>query len=315
MVRTWVPVALSFVVVASAIASIQACSSDSSSSGATNDAGTTGDGATATETIDGAVTSATDGGADAAPGVAEAITSWTTAFCGRLATCFPAVIDKNWGGLATCTSAKSADLMARLEARGTGWTAASASACAATLGTVDCTDFLVGRLSDACVAPAGTRAPAAPCIDDGQCTTRYCNIGDRVDDTQPATCGFCDTQRRAAGDACTDTDTCPAPLDCSPGLACADYGVKNGAPCNTTTLFCNTDATCVDGMCAADVMTSGAACDPTRTTGPGCAWGSMLRCGTGKTCEAIPNGACTDDVTVCKPASAPDLTSCPTTHP
>ena len=313
MVRSWVPVALSFAV---AIASIEACSSDSSSGsgGATNDAGTAADGPPGAGTVDAATTP--DGGdVDAAPGIAEAVTAWTAAFCGRLSTCFPAVLDKNWGGLATCTSAKSADLEARLRALGTGWTAASASACVATLGTIDCTDLLAGRLPDACIAPAGTRAAAAPCIDDGQCTTRYCNIGDRVDDTQPASCGFCDTQRRAAGDACTETDSCPAPLDCSPGLACADYGVRTGGTCNGSTLFCNADATCIGGTCVADATTAGAACDPARTTGPGCAWGSMLRCGTAKTCEAIPDGACIDDVAICKPASAPDLTTCPTTHP
>ena len=234
-------------------------------------------------------TGLTDGGADGGTGggeggtgsVAQSCSDRATQDCARLMTCSPERIQVDYGDQPTCVTRLTDNCNDSAAAPGTGNTAATIEACSLAYATWDCGDFLDAKnIPAACVQVTGSAATGSPCVAAGQCTTGYCAI------VPGASCGACATAP-AAGDSCAALTTCAQGMVCTTDTdACVVLGgtgatCGTGAPCGALyTCVGADDAKNITGTCQLSVTTSGAACDPTTQTGPGCDHNSLLACNT-----------------------------------
>jgi hypothetical protein len=217
-----------------------------------------------------------------------ACTQLSAARCQRLAACSTADLGKRFADLASCEARQQLACLAGLDAPDTGATPATADACAATIPTESCPQFLGNDPTDACLPQTGARAQGAACEFSGQCSTMFCAV------SSTAACGTCQA-KPVAGTSC-------ASAGCGPGLVCvastqlcqvpvaAAGACSADLPCTQGTTCVGADAgTGVMGSCMAELTTAGATCDPKRATGPDCSSDAGFTCDTTtKQCVAQP---------------------------
>ncbi len=261
---------------------VVACSSSPAAGG--SDAGTGSDSG------EGGNASDTGPGVDAGDPDAAA-TAYAQAYCTRYAACDPSGIQINYGTLSACVSQVTTDEKLALAADGTSRTPNDLSTCAAGLGSIGCGAFLQGDRGATCIPTApGQAADGAPCFDDGQCSSTYCNLGSRTSGNQPAYCGHCAT-RLATNDACTYSGDCPPPMDCPIATdKCTAYAplpTENQACQSNQSPACDPGLVCSGSVC----VKAGELGDP---CGAGCDLWAPLQC-TGGNCVVqsyCANNAC-----------------------
>ncbi|HEY8039898.1 MAG TPA: hypothetical protein VIF15_08905 [Polyangiaceae bacterium] len=198
--------------------------------------------------------------------------------CTRLEQCSQTAVTTRFGDVTTCQTRTKAGCVAALAAPSTSQTAFQTELCAQAYLDWGCTDLLNDQnIPAACQPSPGGIADTQTCAFSGQCASDFCGI------LPAAACGTCGPPP-AAGDPCTFTS-------CGPGLICAGdvqmcvAPAPQGAPCGKG-LPCELGLSCVgaddvagtQGVCQLAVTKAGAACDPTRTTGPGCDPTAGLSC-------------------------------------
>jgi hypothetical protein len=208
--------------------------------------------------------------------------------CQRLAACSTADLSRRFADESSCEARQVIACEAGLAAHDTGTTTTTVDACAASIPTESCPQFLGNDPTDACLPQTGARASGQPCEFSAQCATMFCAVASN------ALCGTCAAQP-VAGTSCANqgcgpdlvcvasTMTCQVPVAangaCSADLPCAQGYACVGASAATGTM----------GTCQAQVTTASAACDPTRATGPDCSGDAGLTCDTKtKVCVAQP---------------------------
>lgn len=232
---------------------------------------------------------ATNVDASAAQGVAEACEALGDAVCAKLAQCSPFGLELGYGDEATCRA--RAPKGCAVGYASSSLTPSRASACAVSLGTLECSIFVTGDLGDGCNALPGTLENNTPCIDNAQCKTTFC-AKPLVDH-----CGVCAGPTKE-GDVCVNQA-------CSRGTVCAaatkkcvkPVAGKIGAPCT--------------GQEGCD-LANGVGCNPTSgkcialaiaKTGKTCGTDSLIvptkftLCEAAGSCSAIFNGTCGSSVT------------------
>jgi hypothetical protein len=209
--------------------------------------------------------------------------------CTRLQTCSATDVQIRYGSESACETGETASCLSTFTAPSNGKTAAHVEACAQAYPGWSCTDYLNDEnIPPDCQQQTGPFANGTACVVSGQCQTGFCALA------PGAACGTC-TALPAAGDSCAALTTCGAGLTCTSDtmtcvvLAAQGAACGKGAPCGAGLSCVGADAaTSTKGTCQSAVETSGAACDPTLKTGPGCDRNAGLVCnGTSKTCQAV----------------------------
>jgi hypothetical protein len=187
-------------------------------------------------------------GNDAGGDPQQACTALADAYCSKLQSCSPFVASVAYGDVAMCRQRWILNCTPNFGATGTSATPARTTACAQSIGALTCTTFLSGDLGAACAVVPGTVAQGAPCGDDAQCASTFC---DRAPD---AVCGTCQPVTMA-GDPCVQgscsvsTNTvCPAgkttcirPVAGKVGDSCVGHeqcDVGHQVGCNPTNSRC-----------------------------------------------------------------------------
>lgn len=189
-----------------------------------------------------------------------------------------------YGDVATCQRRMTDNCVAALRARDTGNSAAAVRDCAAAIPSATCDAFEGGTVA-ACAPKAGARMNGAACTYSAQCQSTFCQL------TRGTGCGTCAAPSKA-GDACA-TVTCSRGFTCAANDTCQPDGALSATcgrdlPCGYG-LSCVTPMRAMSGTCQTAVSTVGAACDPRRETGPGCAAWARLTCdATSRTCVDEP---------------------------
>ena len=238
---------------------------------------------------------ATDAGADGASDGTQACTDYATARCQKADACTAGLASRErFGDLATCVARGVLGCKAALALADTAATTAFFDACAQALPTSSCADFQDAvNVPEACLNLAGSRATGAACSNSAQCASSWCKVSPN------AACGTC-ADRPAAGAACTVDAECGARgLFCSKANTCEPLQIASG-PCDDTRV-CGAGLSCVGqtkaqpGACQPAGATAGAACDPKKTTAPGCDNRLGLYCGV--------DDKCAEDALVTAPAA------------
>jgi len=234
---------------------------------------------------------ASDASVDASsgPSILAACTALAMAECAELETCSSLLMQTRYGSVATCQTRTAENCSTGLVAPATGNTARQVQACAEAYPTWSCDDFLGNvNLPAACAQRTGALANGASCAFPAQCTTGFCAI------PPYSACGICAAEPRA-GDSCSDLSNCGQRLLClSASKVCGTLGLVDdacsvGAPCGAH-LSCIGDDSAKGtlGHCQASAASTGAACDPTLTKGPGCDYDLDLTCNSqSKKCEPV----------------------------
>jgi hypothetical protein len=221
--------------------------------------------------------------------------------CTRLQSCSVTVLAIRYGDEATCEAREKQNSLNALAAPGNGNTPMHTEACAQAVASWSCGDF-VDNVSPplACQQQTGTVSNSQPCGFPGQCQSGFCAI------VPGNACGAC-AAAPTAGASCAQLTTCgPGMLCTTDTQTCVVFGVSGaacgkGAPCGAGLSCVGANAnTGVQGKCAASVMASGATCDPTQQTGPGCDRDGGLVCNSqSKQCASLtlsPGGQPCGDV-------------------
>jgi hypothetical protein len=226
---------------------------------------------------------------DAGPTINEACTDRSTAFCKLIERCSPALLETDFGSMATCTAVYQANCENSLKAAEAGGTPENTEQCASAYSTYACDDFFNNvNTPAACIPAKGTRVVGKACAFPGQCESGFCAIPPN------AACGTC-SPPPVEGDSCAKLSTCGPGLICwEPTKTCLAY-VSSGAACSSTAP-CGAGLSCVGakaatstpGTCQSSVTTMGAACDATLKSGPACDLYDGLTCNTSsKQCETL----------------------------
>src|SRR4249919_1445082 len=96
------------------------------------------------------------------------------AFCSKISSCVPALLQLQWGDVATCTAKFKGQLVGTLASTGTASTPADMESCAQAIPVATCDDVLGRNLPDVCKAKAGTLTDGQACGDNSQCTGKLC---------------------------------------------------------------------------------------------------------------------------------------------
>jgi hypothetical protein len=210
---------------------------------------------------------------DAAPGDAGTFAASCAAYaavsCDRLSGCFPALIQFNFGGPATCTARIEEACLSETGAPGTLATPADVDRCTADVAAQSCELTLAVGSPASCVA-AGRRANGASCVSNLQCQSALCGGADAKG------CGHCATPARV-GDPCGDG--CENHLVCASG-SCVKPG-ELSASCDDAHP-CTASLTCFDGACTAFLGKDA----PCSAMTPSCDLSRGFACTAGK-CEAL----------------------------
>lgn len=237
-----------------------------------------------------------DAGGDArqeggAPSITQACADYATALCDRYKACSNVYIRTHYaisdGGMSDCETRTAEICVNALMAPSTGNSAESTEACAKALPMWECHGFLDNANPPAaCASRTGSLAMGATCEFPAQCETGFCAIAPN------AACGTCQPAPKF-GDSCANLTNCGQGLACDPATnVCRDLRPA-GAQCDRA-FPCSTGLSCVGasmtakGKCEREEFKLGATCDPTLTTGPGCALNAGLTCNQAtKKCEKI----------------------------
>lgn len=208
-----------------------------------------------------------------------------TAICAKMESCAPFALRSLYGDRATCEARNVLGCEAPNGASGREASADDVNACASSLPSVSCDDFIARKLGSACTIP-GTRKEGEACGDNSQCASTFCAK------SSDASCGTC-ASPTADGDpcksgACSDglvcgekKAVCRKPGTGKPGDSCAqlsDCDVAHGSGCNDLSKSCMTlEIAESGGPCGADSFAP-----------------SKYRvCPAAGTCSAAVNGQCT----------------------
>jgi len=250
-------------------------------------------GTTSTSSVDGGSSSGSSGDDGGATTAAQACTDRATAYCARLQSCAPGRLQQDFGDLGTCQTRTAASCNAVLAIPGNGNTPAKVEACVQAYPGWACTDFLnTENIPTACVQATGAAATGAPCGAAGQCQSGFCSIA------PGSLCGTCAAAPQA-GDSCAQLTSCGQTLLCTTDTqTCVAWAAQGGAcgkgaPCGAGLSCVGSNATQgVQGTCQTAVAQSGATCDPTQQTGPGCDRNQGLTCNTqSKQCATLSYNA------------------------
>jgi hypothetical protein len=203
--------------------------------------------------------------------------------CGKLMTCSPTDMMKQWGTMSACLARIALACTDELGAADTGATPDGMIACGSAVTAEACSDFL------------GTGAPAAcqfvgpnsgTCAFEAQCSTGYCAIGAN------AACGLCQAPP-TPGTSCA-VNSCGPTLLCNTNLNQCVTPTQSGQPCNKNTV-CEPGLSCVgatniqNGTCMPQVTTLGGTCDYQRKIAPTCSAENGLTCNHATNrCVALP---------------------------
>jgi hypothetical protein len=241
--------------------------------------------------------------APAADAGAPTCASFAASYCGYLSACQPGTLQSDYGTLAGCTTARTAECATNLAAPGSGVTLALMAACAASLATQTgaCSAGpVVGPIEtpiDPC-AVIGTGAAGAPCAMGAQCATDSCSHIGRL-------CGTC-TAPGQLGMGCGYATgvTCPRGMTCSGTTSTCVTTVGVGSTCDLgVTTACVAGANCVvaasgdlTGTCQAAGAAVGTPCNSNAVGTPGCWNAAGVFCDNTSHCAAItyaaPSAAC-----------------------
>ena len=228
-------------------------------------------------------------GGDAGMTAAQACADNAHQRCTRLQTCSATELQIRYGSESACEMGEKSSCMLTLAEPSNGKTVADVEACAQAFAVWDCTDYLNGQKTPpACVQRTGPFANGTTCAVSGQCQTGFCAIA------PGAGCGTC-TAVPPADASCAPLTVCGPGLTCTSdtkscvALAAQGAACGKGAPCGAGLSCVGANATTnVMGTCQRAVETSGATCDPTLKTGPGCDRNAGLVCnGSSKTCQPV----------------------------
>jgi hypothetical protein len=209
--------------------------------------------------------------------------------CTRLQTCSATDVQIRYGSESACEAGETSSCLLTLAEPSNGKTIAHVEACTQALAGWGCTDYLYSQNApQACQQATGPFANGTVCAVSGQCQTGFCAIA------PGASCGTC-TALPVAGESCAQLTSCGGQLTCtSDTKTCVAFAGKGaacgkGAPCGARLSCVGADATTnTQGTCQAAVETSGATCDPSQKTGPGCDRNAGLVCnGVSKTCQPV----------------------------
>lgn len=179
--------------------------------------------------------------------LAAAVTEYGAAFCARSTACAPALFPYRYPAGSSCPIQTASELFWSSLLPGSGVSGTVLRACAQTIASLDCTDFLSPQLDLACQV-RGTRLTGQSCLGDAQCETGFCPSVDRG-------CAQC-TIAPAEGQACIGR-RCAAGLRCTTGNSCVRTA-RVGDAC--TTRPCEPPASCIAGVCQAPSATVGTPC-------------------------------------------------------
>jgi hypothetical protein len=203
-----------------------------------------------------------DGGGDAegaavdtAPSPSQACQAYAQAFCGRLESCTPFLLQAAYGDAATCAQRIGKGCLPALTANGSQVTPTLMVGCAAAIENQTCDEALDNQQPSACDVP-GILPMWAPCGVSSQCLTGYCNMTSGL-------CGSCTPRVGATARCIVDAD-CAASLVCHVGT-CVGPGIP-GAPCGPTSPCMRTLA-CIAGKCAQPIPIGGPCSAPTDCDG------------------------------------------------
>lgn len=209
--------------------------------------------------------------------------------CTRLQACSATDLQLRYGSESACETGEAGSCMLTLAQPSNGKTVAHVEACAQAYAGWSCTDYLNDQnIPTGCQQATGPFANGAACAVSGQCQTGFCAIA------PGAACGTCAAVPQA-GASCAQLTACAPGFTCTTDTkTCVVFAAQGaacgrGAPCGAGLSCVGADATTgVMGTCQRAVETSGAACDPTLKTGPGCDRNAGLVCnGMSKTCQAV----------------------------
>lgn len=229
------------------------------------------------------------------------------ATCEKREACRAGEATRLWGSVDACTARTKAACVAGLAAPDAGATAATTTACAASITSASCTDWLSPKPLAGCGPYQGKRVDGAACTYGAQCTSGTCQ------NPSGGLCGACAPLPKA-GDPCGDNVGCGATdLKCDTDTMKCMVPSGAGAACGKGLAPCGTELSCIgatatkQGACTADATTVGAACDPKSETAPDCDKAKGLYCDkTTKKCAQAavaqpgsPCGAVGDLGTIC----------------
>jgi hypothetical protein len=221
--------------------------------------------------------SSSSGGGGSNVSVQQACTDLANDLCSKLQSCYPFLIQYDYGDMAACATANAQTCPDSVQANGSTTTGSDVEACAQAYASASCTALASNQPPSACQLH-GTLSAGQACGSDLQCSGQsYCNI--------PAgqACGVCAAQG-AAGATCKSADSA-----CQAGLVCTGSGTKTcalpgaqGATCDTTHP-CQAALSCVNGTCAAG-LAAGEKCS---TTAQNCDLTQGLICNAQSVCAKI----------------------------
>ncbi len=197
-------------------------------------------------------------------------------YCARLRICDVRSLEYFYGDDERCDEAVRRFCDYELHAPSGGDTQETLAKCAEGVSSVDCNDWYVGLVGDACY-PKGQLANGQPCGLRAQCASYFC----KIPEGEP--CGVC-RPIPEEGDSCPDNQ-------CARGFVCDRF--KKCRKLSRESELCADDRGCraglacgYDGLCHKPAAT-GDACDGTWYTAPGCNWRIGDGCVSG-TCKKTP---------------------------
>jgi hypothetical protein len=244
----------------------------------------------------GCSSSTASNGADAwggGPTADQACADSAHAKCTRLQTCSAADVETRYGDEQTCESREKRSCANALAAPGNGNNPTKTEACSQEYATWSCTDYLdTANVPAACKQASGSVADGAACAFAGQCASGFCAI------VPGSACGTCGAPP-SPGASCAQLTNCGQGLVCTfDTQVCVVYAASGapcgkGAPCGAGLSCVGADAaTATMGTCQAAVAASGATCDASQKTGPGCDRNLGLQCNSmSKQCATLTFGA------------------------
>lgn len=189
------------------------------------------------------------------PTIEEACARMAGALCGRIDGCAKLLMDVWYQDAAECASVLSNACVESLNLPDQIKTAAWTDECAAALDGWSCENVLTRNTPPACVPPPGPRPDGAPCGEDGQCASGYCQSG--LDES----CGRC-VGKSAESGACSKDDDCQPGLACNPQMVCAPYGGVDAA--------CDAARPCQPWLSCTGTGLNESACKPAAGAGEPC---------------------------------------------
>lgn len=181
----------------------------------------------------------------------KACQDYASAWCNKLAQCWPFVLSATYGDPGTCAQ-RASSLCANVStAPGSSWSEGKLETCASALGPVSCESWW-DAVPSSCDPGAGTLSDGASCLDRSQCT------GDACRQSGTSGCGVCTTLSPDGGSCGVNSDCATGSL-CTVNHKCAAT-VASGGTCDADHP-CAASLRCTGGKCAAFAH-AGDACDP-----------------------------------------------------